>query len=372
MIAVKPITCPQCGGETGFKSGVVSFECRRCGVKLAVCGEMPIAAYSMEPIISQKQASINMREAFKDPEVSRGLISDSHLISISLIYIPFIEIHTRRIGKLTFGNKSEKVQTYYVMTKDTRETTISINDTYCALPLSTIPNLGMEQLNFSISDWKKDGLLGTAKLQQANLIEMKQSAYVLEPPGNMDDIIKRVDERYGKYYPLGGNLKEIDKKYRILYYPVYLGKYLYCGCTYPVLLSAINGNILYAIAPQRNVLRPLAAILPALIASLVITSFLKGNINFENISLAFTVGFLINFMHVILIFGSFALGLILMILSFFWIELRYKGIVYFYKDSRKVILKANKPKKTKLEKVSEAIFDFACDVMHRPPSDGEY
>lgn len=364
MVQIKPIICPRCGGDTNFQSGVISFRCERCGTRLAVSGELPVPHYYVEPKLTRLQGINAMRQIFDDPDTAAALSTSALLSSTTLIYIPLLEMHGLRVGIMTMGKQFETKVTYYVQTKDTRETSVCINDFYQALPIAVIPNLGIEELTLNISDWNKKEGLGSAKVLPANMIELKKSGYVLEPTGSIQNKIDAFEKQLQAYLPLTSGMKIIEKRYRILYYPVYLGKYLYKGCTYPIVVSAISGEVLYAIAPQKDTGRPLAALIPAFITSLIVAPILK------NITTVPEFPFKDVFLMILyssgqasifgLIFILFMLGVFSSILSLFWVEFRYKGLVYFQKSGIKIFTKVNKPPKTKLEKISDFLLDM-CD-----------
>ena len=137
---------------------------------------------------------------------------------------------------------------------------------------------------------------------------------------------------------------------------------------YTISIEAIKGKVLNALLPQRIRYRPLYAIIPSAVLGYLFSGVGRAMLTGEVDSLARSMMSILTSLlrirlDVMIYFVLFSLSGLLAVLSYFWIQFRYQGLVQFAKDSVPRIIKVNKPPKTFLEKISEKLAETSESLL---------
>jgi hypothetical protein len=245
---IKGVTCPACGGEQDMREGVRTFNCKYCGTLLVTKGvDGPVKYY----VPNNLQRNIAIQNTFhwlgKGFSKARGLKTGSKLDEAFLVYIPYWRVRADVIGWV-FGQEKKtrtvnnSVQTYYV---DVEKKILQTYDrTYAACDVA---ELGVRTVN-----------LAGDKMLPVNF----EKEFVEEAVRTA-----KVDRITFQHHDL------VRPGVNIVYYPLWVVRYIFQGRTYQVVVDGEDGSICYGKAPGNNLYRAVVGIFGTALGSFFITLF---------------------------------------------------------------------------------------------------
>ncbi|MCD6385764.1 hypothetical protein J7M23_08305 [Candidatus Sumerlaeota bacterium] len=372
---VVSINCPQCGGTTTAISSHRIFQCQHCGTRLLLTGRRSISQLSIVPQITRQQAISISFSLCENKLVSPEMTEQAVLQDVSLVYVPLLEVReravviqkTRKVRRSTFGVLQKR--SWIPADNFTYDTNINFLERYVGIPLVFKQDWGLDRLALTRIDWQSGGLLGTAKVIPYDPVELKKKGTVLNPPSlDIDSLEKKYQQLTEKFYLTTQEMKKIDSAFRVIYYPIWLCRISLGNAVYTISIEAIKGKVLNALLPQRIRYRPLYAIIPSAVLGYLFSGVGRAMLTGEVDSLARSMMSILTSLlrirlDVMIYFVLFSLSGLLAVLSYFWIQFRYQGLVQFAKDSVPRIIKVNKPPKTFLEKISEKLAETSESLL---------
>lgn len=369
------INCPQCGGTTTASSSHRVFQCQHCGTRLLLTGVRSIPQFSIVPQKTWRDAAIISFGYCKNPLVAPEMVEKGVLQNVSLVYVPLLEVRERAVVIHKFRIMKRRVyaglqrRSWIPDENYTDDTNINFLERYVGIPLVFKQDWGLDQLTLTRIDWQKNGILEKAKVVPFDPVELKKKGTVLEPPTlDIDSLQKKYQEMTEKFFLSTQKLTKIDSTFRIIYYPIWLCRLSLGKAVYTISIEAVRGKVLNALLPQRVRFRPLYAIIPSAVLGYLFSgvgrSIFTGEVDSLARSMMSVLSALLRVrLDLMLYFVLFSLSGLLAVLSYFWIQFRYQGLVQFTKDSSPRIIKINKPPKTFLEKLSEKLAETSESLL---------
>jgi len=268
---LKGVTCPACSGEQDLREGVKTFNCKYCGTLLITRGVDGVVKYYVPRKIQRNIAIQNMFNWLgKGLAKARGLKTGSKLDDAFLAYIPYWRVRADVIGWV-FGKERRtqtvngRTTTYYVDVEKKIQNTFDRTFAAC-----DVAELGVRKVNLAGDEMKladfenlqSEGMLFNIISSEKEITDYAKSQFVEEAVNSV-----RVDQITFQHNDL------VRPNVSIVYYPLWVVRYIFKGRTYQVVVDGEDGTICYGKAPGNNLYRAVMGILGTAIGSYLITLF---------------------------------------------------------------------------------------------------
>jgi len=268
---LKGVTCPACSGEQDLREGVKTFNCKYCGTLLITRGVDGVIKYYVPRKIQRNIAIQNMFNWLgKGLAKARGLKGGSKLDDAFLVYIPYWRVRADVIGWV-FGKERRtqtvngRTTTYYVDVEKKIQNTFDRTFAAC-----DVAELGVRKVN-----------LAGDEMKLANFEELQSEGMLFNIISSEKEI---TDHAKGQFVEEAVNSVHVDQitfqhndlvrpGVNIVYYPLWVVRYVYQGRTYQVVVDGEDGTICYGKAPGNNLYRAVMGILGTAVGSYLITLF---------------------------------------------------------------------------------------------------
>jgi len=268
---LKGITCPACSGELDLKEGVKSFNCKYCGTLLLTKGVDGVIKYYVPRKIQRNIAIQNMFNWLgKGLAKARGLKNSAKLDDAFLVYIPYWRVRADVIGWV-FGKERRtqtvngRTSTYYVDVE--RKIQKPFDRTFAACDVAELGvrkvNLaGDEMRTVNFEELQTEGMLFNIISSEKEITDYAKDQFVQEAVNSV-----RVDQVTFQHNDL------VRPNVTIVYYPLWVVRYIHQGRTYQVIVDGEDGTVCYGKAPGNNLYRAVMGIFGTAVGSFLITFF---------------------------------------------------------------------------------------------------
>lgn len=255
---IKGITCPACNGELDLKEGINTFNCKYCGTLLAIQGENGAAKYYVPKTI-KKDDAINRTYHWLEKGISKakGLRSNSKIDEAFLVYIPYWRVRADVVGWV-FGQEKKTrtvnntTQTYYVDVE--KKIQQSFDRTF---PACDVAELGVKQVNLTGDE-----------LQPVDFDTLQQDGMMFNIVSSEKEISEYAKNDFASYARATANVDRVSFEHydlvrddlNIVYYPLWVVRYVFQNRTYQVVVDGQDGTICYGKAPGNNLFRAVTGI----------------------------------------------------------------------------------------------------------------
>jgi hypothetical protein len=253
--AVHGLACPNCGGMVPIPEGQVIVVCPYCELRSLVRGERGLMRYQVPVRVTRENAQAGLAKFLGS---SRAIAWEASrkaaLTEVFLVYLPFWATWARVIGWV-FGEK--KVGSGDDARYEPREIKIAEEMSWNGVACD-VGEFGVEVLT-----------LDRQPLEAFDADGLHASGMVFEPVSSLtdarsageDEFTARVEEK-AKLDRIGQVIVRFMRRHMgLVYYPMWVVRYLYRGRSFQVVLDGYSGQILYGKAPGSTVFR--AAVLVA-------------------------------------------------------------------------------------------------------------
>lgn len=256
---LKGVTCPACNGEQDMREGVKTFNCKYCGTLLVTKGVDGALKYYVP---NKLQRNIAIQNTFnwlgKGLAKARGLKASSKVDDAFLVYIPYWRVRADVIGWV-FGRERKtrtvngRTETYYVDVE--KKILQSYDRTYAACDVA---ELGVRKVNLAgdemrpvnFEELQTEGMLFNIVSSEKEITDQAESQFVEEAVNSA-----KVDQVTFQHNDL------VRPSVNIVYYPLWVVRYVFQNRTYQVVVDGEDGSICYGKAPGNNLYRAVVGIL---------------------------------------------------------------------------------------------------------------
>jgi hypothetical protein len=268
---LKGITCPSCSGELDLREGIKTFNCKYCGTLLLTKGADGVVKYYVPRKIQRNIAIQNMFNWLgKGLSKARGLKNSAKLDDAFLTYIPYWRVRADVIGWV-FGKERRtqtvngRTTTYYVDVE--RKIQKPFDRTFAACDVA---ELGVRKVNLAgdemrpvnFEELQSEGMPFNIISSEKEITDAAKSQFIEEAVNSV-----RVDQITFQHNDL------VRPSVSIVYYPLWVVRYVFQGRTYQVVVDGEDGTICYGKAPGNNLYRAVTGIIGTAIGSYLITFF---------------------------------------------------------------------------------------------------
>ena len=242
--ALRGLSCPQCAGIVPIPEGQNIVQCPYCDLRSYVKGETGLRRYQV-PLRIQRNQALQATKAFftKSMAIARDLTQKARLQEDFVVYLPFWVKWSRVLGWV-FGQEkvgSGKNQRYVP-----REVKIAQEMTWNGAACD-VGEFGVYEIPFTLQT-------PTEPFEADQLYDL---GMVFEPVGSQSDAEKRAQDDFEKRLSAMASIDRVSQKFvrqmnprlGLVYYPLWVTRYLYRGRSFQVAIDGLTGQVLYGKAP---------------------------------------------------------------------------------------------------------------------------
>jgi hypothetical protein len=245
------LACPKCGGVVPVPEGQVIVKCPYCDLRSYVRGVRGLQRYQVPLRVTRAQAVQALQQFLGSKmAIAAGAAKQSKLSEAFVVYLPFWSAWARLLGWV-LGQKrvSSGKHTHYRPREIQFMEAVNWTGAAC-----DVGEFGASQV-----------ALTNRPLEPFNPAVLHATGLVFEPVGSMSaarsaaatDFEKRVEargnlERLGQLF-----VRYVRQRFGLVYYPLWVLRYLYRGRTFQVALDGYTGQVLYGKAPGNTLYRSL-------------------------------------------------------------------------------------------------------------------
>lgn len=253
--ALHGLSCPQCAGIVPIPEGQAIVECPYCGLRSYVRGERGLRRYQVLLKVDRKRAIRALKNFLTSSfAIARDLPRRARLQEDFVVYLPFW-VEWARVLAWVFGQ--EKVgsgkERHYVP----REIKIAQEMVWNAAACD-VGEFGVDSLP-----------LTNQTLEPFDSDLLHDLGMVFEPVGSESeawqaaeqDFIARTRKLAGLDRVSQSFVRLVRPRMGLVYYPLYVLRYLYRGRSFQVVVDGFSGKVLYGKAPGNTLYRAAVLIL---------------------------------------------------------------------------------------------------------------
>ncbi|MCL4562491.1 MAG: hypothetical protein M1281_18000 [Chloroflexi bacterium] len=252
--ALQGLSCPKCGGMVPIPEGEVIVQCPFCELRSVVKGERGLRRYQVPCRINRQQASAQLQKFLhRSLAIARDAPRTSTETEAFVAYLPFWAAWGRVLG-WAFGE--QKVGSGDHQRYEPREIKVmeemSWNGVAC-----DVGEFGVTQVP-----------LDDQQLQPFAAATLHSTGLVFEPVGSLSDARQQAKATFNDRIRSKTRLSRVSQltvrtvreRLGLVYYPLWIIRYLYRGRAYQIALDGYNGNVLYGKAPGNTLYRAAALV----------------------------------------------------------------------------------------------------------------
>ena len=250
------LTCPNCGGIVPIPEGQPIVECPYCQMRSLVRGERGLRRYQV-PLRVERNQALQATKAFFSSSlaIARDLTRNAKLQEDFVIYLPFWVQWGRVLGWV-FGQ--EKVGSGKNSRYVPREVKIAEEMTWNGAACD-VGEFGVTKIPFTLQ----------TPVEPFESERLHEIGMVFEPVGSQSDAEKAAHTDFETRTKKMANIDRVQQtivrtvapRLGLVYYPLYVLRYLYRGRSFQVAVDGLTGKVLYGKAPGNTWFR--AAIMVA-------------------------------------------------------------------------------------------------------------
>lgn len=241
--AAHGLTCPNCGGIVPIPEGQVIVICPYCDLRSFVQGERGIQRYQV-PLRVKRDQALQALGGFLSGNLAiardarrRAMLEDSFLA-----HVPFWACWGRVFGWV-FGQK--RVGSGDNKRYEPREVRTAQEMTWNGVACD-VGEFGVREVS-----------LAGRPLEAFDADALHASGLVFEPIGSVSDARKAAENAFSERLRRSANLdrvaqvfeRTIQERLGLVYYPLWVLRYLYRGRSFQVVVDGFSGEVLYGKAP---------------------------------------------------------------------------------------------------------------------------
>ena len=248
--------CPSCGGTLSLAEGQRLVSCQYCGAGSLVLIPGAVPRYVVTQGVSREEARAAAQGLLAGPMLPRALREGGKIQDISLSYVPFYEFTGARLGTFLLREREKPpaplteegagdadFQRWLLETPTQREDTRVIQQDYVRIgPACELPELGVNRI--PLESLRRGDT--PVSLGPFDLVALQSKAVVFAPTKPPQGF---AEESQRRIKVQSDRTSLVERRLKILYYPVWQGRYLFKGRPYEIAVDGVTGKVLCGRAP---------------------------------------------------------------------------------------------------------------------------
>lgn len=245
------LACPQCGGMVPIPEGQVIVKCPFCDLRSMVHGEIGLQRYQASKRIDRQQALTALNSFLSGKmAIAMNAAKTSRLSEAFVVYLPFW-MNRAHVMAWVFGQK--RVSTGKTTTYRPKEVKIAQDMSWNGAACD-VGEFGVESIP-----------LTHQPLEPFNPGILHDTGLVFEPVGSLSEARTASNQAFIERIKQGANLdriaqifsRSVRQRMGLVYYPLWVLRYLYRGRSFQVVVDGYSGQVLYGKAPGNTLYRAL-------------------------------------------------------------------------------------------------------------------
>jgi len=246
---VHGLTCPRCGGMVPIPEGELIVRCPFCDLRSMVRGERGLQRYQVPQRIDRQRAVQALQGFLKGHRAIAGDAAKTATLNESfLVYLPFWASWARVLAWI-FGQ--ERVQHDNRTEYRPKEIKIAQDMTWSGAACD-VGEFGVTTIP----------LIDQA-LEAFNADALHAKGMVFEPVGSVSDAQTAAEQEFNERLSGASHLdrvsqtfvRSVRRRFGLVYYPLWVLRYLYRGRAFQVVVDGFSGQVLYGKAPGSTLYR---------------------------------------------------------------------------------------------------------------------
>ncbi len=252
--ATHGLACPNCAGMIQIPEGQAIVICPYCDLRSLVQGARGLRRYQVELKTDRAAAETALRGFLSGKmQVARNAAKVAEVQETFLAYLPFWASWARVLG-WAFGE--EQVGSGDNKRYESREIKIAQEMDWTGAALD-VGEFGVERIS-----------LAGRTLAPVNWDGMHNSGMVFEPVGVAGEAQAKAKQDFDQRVRSLADLDRVSQvftrttreRFGLVYYPLWVVRYLYRGRSFQVVVDGVDGKVLYGKAPGSTLFRSLALV----------------------------------------------------------------------------------------------------------------
>ena len=257
------LNCPNCGGMVAIPEGAVVVRCTYCDMRSFVRGERGLRRHQVPQRVQRENAIEAMRRFFSSSiAIARNTAAQAQLDEAFLVYLPFWTVWGR-VAVWAFGE--ERVGSGDRARYEPREVRVVQEMTWNGAA-ADVGEFGVDQVP-----------LTGQELEPFNADTLHQQGMVFEPVNSFAEALKSAEDEFQSQVRSRIGLDRLSQLFTrlfrhrtgLVYYPLWVLRYLYRGRAFQVVVDGSSGKVLYGKAPGNTIYRA-----ARLVAGMAVGAFL--------------------------------------------------------------------------------------------------
>lgn len=252
--ATHGLNCPNCGGIVPVPEGQVIVTCPYCDLRSFVKGERGLQRYQVEQHLDRDQAVQSLHRFLGSKwAIARDTSRKAVLEDSFIAHLPFWASWARVFGWV-FGQK--RVGSGDNKRYEPREVRSAEEMNWNGVACD-VGEFGVAEIS-----------LGGCTLHAFDPDQLHARGMVFEPVGSVSDAREAAEKSFSDRVRQAARLdrisqvfeRAIQKRMGLVYYPLWVLRYLYRGRSFQVVVDAFSGEVLYGKAPGSTFYRAAALV----------------------------------------------------------------------------------------------------------------
>lgn len=256
------LICPNCAGVVPVAEGMRVVQCPYCSLHSIVQGERGIRRWQVARRLDRNAAEASVQGFYGGMRKARDLRRTARVSELFLAYLPFWRVESTVagwfFGRVRADEDSTKPDEHMVFE------TMHWNDAAV-----DVAEFGVHRIVVSRED-----------LQPFDSQALHAEAMVFEPTESRTEAFEEARKHF-----LYESRKQANQKtttyeriellrpdFGLVYYPVWIARYTYRNRTYPVVVDAVSGKVMYGKAPGNTIYRAAALVVGLAVGNLVLVN----------------------------------------------------------------------------------------------------
>ncbi|MEN6481009.1 MAG: hypothetical protein ABFD29_02390 [Anaerolineaceae bacterium] len=252
--AFQGLACPRCGGTVKIPEGQAIVICPYCNLRSVVKGDHGVRRYQVLCKIDRSTALNTYDQFFKNKfAVAKNVAREAKVTEAFIIHLPFWTAWGKALG---WGFGQVQVGSGDHKRFEPRETKVVEEVTWNGAACE-VGEFGVNRIS-----------LENRPLDPFNAEQLHQSGLVFEPVGSAAAALQTAQVEFEQQIRQRVNMDKLSQLFvrviqprlGLVYYPLWVIRYLYRGRSFQVVVDGFSGEILYAKAPGNVLYRALALV----------------------------------------------------------------------------------------------------------------
>ena len=243
------LTCPNCGGVVPIPEGQRIVRCPYCEMRSFVRGERGLRRYQVAQKVQRQGAMEALRGFFKSNwAIARDVGRRAQLAESFLVYLPFWSVWGRVAGWAFGEEKVGSDHPHYEPREVRIVQDMSWNGAAC-----DVGEFGVTHAPIGTQD----------ELEPFNPDALHHAGMVFEPAGSFGEARETAENQFQEDVRRKAKLDRLSqlfvrsfrRHFGLVYYPLWVMRYLYRGRVFQVVVDGYSGKVLYGKAPGNTLYR---------------------------------------------------------------------------------------------------------------------